>query len=190
MRYARELLSSTVVGGLLVVVPIYLAFLLLLKGVQAAAGLVRPIHALLPAWLPAANVLAFLILLIACAVIGLAVRTRTGPAVREHMEKSLFGRLPGYALFRSLTQRLAGRADSAAWKPAMVRSKTRWCLRSSWRRSTMTGIPSSCLPHRRRWPVPSMFSRARAFIPSTFRSCKPSGAYRSGGPARERSLPR
>ena len=36
------------------------------------------------------------------------------------MEMSFFGRLPGYALFRSLTQRLAGKSDENAWQPALA----------------------------------------------------------------------
>ena len=36
------------------------------------------------------------------------------------MERSLFERLPGYALFRSLTQRLAGEGRESTWKPALV----------------------------------------------------------------------
>jgi uncharacterized membrane protein len=36
------------------------------------------------------------------------------------MEKSLLERIPGYALFRSLTQRLAGDARESAWKPALI----------------------------------------------------------------------
>ena len=36
------------------------------------------------------------------------------------MEKSFFGRLPGYALFRSLTQRLAGESEENAWKPVLA----------------------------------------------------------------------
>ena len=36
------------------------------------------------------------------------------------MEMSFFGRLPGYALFRSLTQRLVGESDENVWKPALA----------------------------------------------------------------------
>lgn len=52
MKYARELVVSTVVGGALVLVPIYLAVLVLLKGMQSVGGLVRPIAALFPDWVP------------------------------------------------------------------------------------------------------------------------------------------
>jgi len=36
------------------------------------------------------------------------------------MEKTFFGRLPGYALFRGLTQRLAGESDESMWKPVLA----------------------------------------------------------------------
>ena len=49
-----------------------------------------------------------------------AVRTPRGRALREVVEKSLFSRLPGYVLFRSLTQRLAGDGRDNVWKPALV----------------------------------------------------------------------
>jgi len=120
MKYAREVVVSTVVGGVLVLLPIYLAVLVVLKGMRSVVGLVRPIAALLPDWLPAENLLSLLVVLIACFLVGAAVRTRGGRALRERMEKSFFDRLPGYALFRSLTQRLAGKSDENVWQPALA----------------------------------------------------------------------
>lgn len=52
MKHVREFVTNAVVGGLLVLLPIYLAVLLLLKGMKAVVRLVRPISALLPDWLP------------------------------------------------------------------------------------------------------------------------------------------
>ena len=59
-------------------------------------------------------------MLLVCFLIGVAVRTRLGRMLRERMETSLFERLPGYGLFRSLTQRLAGEGRENAWKPALA----------------------------------------------------------------------
>jgi len=120
MKFAREFLVSTVVGGLFVVVPVYLAILLLLKGMKSVAGLVRPVAVLLPEWVPAETLFSFLLLLAFCFGVGMAVRTRAGRLARERMEKVFFERLPGYGLLRSLTQRLAGDAEESAWKPALV----------------------------------------------------------------------
>ena len=120
MRYVREFITSAVVGGLFVVVPVYLAVLLLLKGMQSVGNLVRPLAALLPDWIPAEGLLSLLLVLVLCFFVGIAVRTQSGRAIRERLERVFFERLPGYALVRSLTQRLAGDTDEEAWKPALV----------------------------------------------------------------------
>src|SRR4029078_5457088 len=120
MKYAREFVTSTLVGGLLIVVPAYLAVLLLLKGMKSAATLVRPFAALLPDWVPAENLFSLLLVLIICFIVGVAVRTRSGRAVRERMEVALFGRLPGYGLIKRLTQRVSGASEETACTPPLI----------------------------------------------------------------------
>ena len=120
MKYAREFLSNALIGGVLVLLPVYLTVLVLLKGMKSVAALVRPLASLLPASLPAEDFLSLLLILVLCFLVGIAVRTPRGQALRERVEKSLFGRLPGYVLFRSLTQRLAGDGRDNVWKPALV----------------------------------------------------------------------
>ena len=120
MKFAREFLASTLVGGLLILLPIYLTVLVLLKGMQSVAALVRPLAMLLPAWLPAENLLSLALVVVVCFLIGVAVRTRVGGILRRWMDRALFERLPGYGLFRSLTQRLAGEGRENVWKPALV----------------------------------------------------------------------
>jgi len=120
MKAFRELVVSTVVGGLFIVVPVYLAVILLLKGMQAVAGLVRPFAALLPDWVPAERFFSLLLVIALCFIVGTAARTRAGRAARESMERLFFERLPGYGLLRSLTQRLAGDTEQSAWTPALV----------------------------------------------------------------------
>ena len=120
MKPARPFMLNPLITGLIIVIPVYLALLLLLKAMGSVVGLVKPVARLLPDWLPAANILALLLLLTICFLVGLAVRTAAGRAAREHLEKSLFSRLPGFALLRSLTQQLTGRGEEKVWKPALV----------------------------------------------------------------------
>ena len=120
MRYAREFITSTLVGGLLFVVPVYLAVLLLLKGMKSVATLVRPFTALVPDWIPAERLLSLFVVLTFCFLVGYALRTQSGRAVRERLEVVFFGKLPGYGLIRSLTQRMAGDSSESAWMPALV----------------------------------------------------------------------
>lgn len=120
MKKFGEFVGSRFLGGLLVVVPIYLSVLLLLKAMQSVVAFAKPFAMLLPEWFPAEHVLSLLIVLIVCFLVGIAVRTPAGRALRERIEKSLFERIPGYALFRSLTQRMAGKDEENVWKPALV----------------------------------------------------------------------
>ena len=120
MRKLGGSVVSTFVVGLLFVVPVYLAVLLLLKAMQSMVGLVRPLALLLPESLPAEKLLSLLLVVIVCLLIGVIVRTPAGRAARERIEKSLFERMPGYAVIRSLTQRLAGKDEESTWKPALV----------------------------------------------------------------------
>ena len=120
MKFVRECVQNTVIGGVLVVLPIYLALVVLLKVMQSLAPVVRPFTRLLPAWVPAEHLLSLVLVLLVCCLIGVAVRTRLGHRLRERLETALFERLPGYGLFRSLTQRLAGEGSDNVWKPALA----------------------------------------------------------------------
>ena len=106
-------------GGFLFVIPIYLAVLLLLKGMKSVAGIVRPLANLLPESVPADMLLSLLLVLVICFLIGAAFRTRAGNNLRQRIEKGLFERVPGYAVIRSLTQKITGSSDDKIWKPAL-----------------------------------------------------------------------
>jgi uncharacterized membrane protein len=122
MEQAMVFLSKALVRGLLIVVPVYFAVLLLLKGMKSVANLVRPLAQLLPAWVPAEEFLSLLLVLAICVAIGASVGTRIGQGVRSWMERTLFERIPGYALIRSLTQQVAGKSGESTWKAALFQS--------------------------------------------------------------------
>jgi uncharacterized membrane protein len=120
MKSIRRYLVGALVTGFIIIVPVYLSILLLLKAMSSVRGLVKPLALLVPDWLPGEDLIALLLVLILCIVVGMIVRTRAGRAVREKIERSLFERIPGYALLRSLTQRLVGEDRESVWKPALV----------------------------------------------------------------------
>jgi uncharacterized membrane protein len=97
-----------------------LAILLLLKAIQSLTGLLKSLARLLPDWLPGEEILSVLLVLVFCYLVGLAIPTSPGHAIRQRIERSVFEKIPGYALFRSFTQRLAGESEDAAWKPALA----------------------------------------------------------------------
>ncbi|HYJ39409.1 MAG TPA: DUF502 domain-containing protein [Steroidobacteraceae bacterium] len=120
MKQLGSYLLKAIVRGALIVVPVYLAILLLLKAAKSIVGLVQPIAKLLPDWFPAADVLSILLVLIVCFLIGALVHTAMGRAAKRAIEKSVLERVPGYSLFRALGQRAAGQGVDSAWQPALI----------------------------------------------------------------------
>lgn len=120
MNALGKYLTSAVVRGALILLPVYLAVVVLLSAMQSLAGVMAPIAAMLPEWVPGDALLSLLIVLLACLVVGAAALTAPGRALRERLEHALFARLPGYRLFRSVTRRLAGEDEGYAWKPALL----------------------------------------------------------------------
>ena len=120
MKESLQFAAKAVLRGFLIVVPIYLAVLLLLRAMGEVAKLVRPFTLLVPDWIPAEHVLSLLLVLLVCFLIGVAARTAAGRMIRERMERSFFERIPGYGVIRSLTQQLAGDSRDMAWKPALA----------------------------------------------------------------------
>lgn len=106
--------------GVLAVTPLYLATLFLGKFMKTFSAVVRPLVKLVPEWLPAEHILSFLVVLMVCFLIGLALHTQAGRATWGRVENSLLQRIPGYELFRSLSQQLAGQTESSSWKPALA----------------------------------------------------------------------
>jgi uncharacterized membrane protein len=122
MKRVLAFVMEAVLAGVLIAVPIYVAVVLLLKGMALVIGAVHPIARLLPDWVPGDTLLSLLLVLFVCFLIGVAVRARAGKAVRETIEKTLLERIPGYTLIRSLTHRMAGESNENAWKPALFQS--------------------------------------------------------------------
>jgi len=122
MKQALVFTTRAFLAGLLVVVPIYLAVLLLLKGMKSVAALVRPFALLLPEWVPAETALSLLLVVAICILIGVAVVTRPGRAAREAIERGVFQKIPGYGLLRNLTEQMAGKSRENVWRPALYES--------------------------------------------------------------------
>jgi uncharacterized membrane protein len=122
MKQGLAFFARTLIAGILIVVPVYLAVLLLLKGMKSVVGLVKPVALLLPDSVPAETFLSLLLVLMVCFLVGAAVRARRGRVVMERIEKTFFERIPGYALIRSLTQQMAGTSRENVWKPALFES--------------------------------------------------------------------
>jgi uncharacterized membrane protein len=120
MKNFGAYIAKTLMAGLLVVAPVYLAILLLLKAMGLFLELIGPMAKVLPESLAAREFIFLLLVLLICFIAGVIAQTPVGHAAWEQIEKTLFHKIPGYALLRSLTQRMAGETEDNAWKPALA----------------------------------------------------------------------
>ena len=57
---------------------------------------------------------------VVCLVAGFVVRTGPGLRAKNALERSVFEKIPGYALVRGLTRRVSGDEGEGAFQPALV----------------------------------------------------------------------
>jgi len=121
MRALVEFVKTTVIGGLLIVVPAYLTVILLVKALGGMMALLGPIVALLPAGLHRfAQVVAVVLVVLVCFVLGLVARTGLGRRAIGAFERRVLERMPGFAMLRSVVRRVSGTSDDALFQPVLV----------------------------------------------------------------------
>src|SRR5215472_19177112 len=96
MKTLADFLRMTLVGGLLVVLPLWVSVLLLFKVIKGALALLKPIAKLVPQTFVHHDVVALCLLILICFAVGLLIRTRVGQLIGDWLEQHLLGRLPGF----------------------------------------------------------------------------------------------
>ena len=120
MKPLFEFVKMILVGGLLVVLPLWVSLLLLFKAVKGALAVLKPIVKLVPQRFVHDDVVALCLLVLICFVVGLVVRTELGKRIGDWLEQHLLGRLPGFSIIRGMIGQFAGEKDAQSFQPALV----------------------------------------------------------------------
>lgn len=120
MRQALAFLRTTVIGGLIVVLPIWLVGLVLIRGLGQIKSAIEPLTKVTSAFAPPIAI-AVLVLLFSCFLIGLLLQTASGSRLVNRLERRFTELVPGYSLFRGLTLGATGGAQNGL-KPALIGS--------------------------------------------------------------------
>jgi hypothetical protein len=115
MKALAEFTRTTLVGGILVLLPIYLAVLLLLKALSAVMALMAPVTARVPATAELRQVIAILITLAVCFIAGIVVRTGPGGRGIQKLQRHVLEKIPGYQLLRNILACLTGDETASAF---------------------------------------------------------------------------
>ena len=184
MKLLAEFTKTTLIGSVLVILPIYLAVLLLAKAVRGLLALLTPVTAQLPAGVQYRQAAAMVLLVAVCFVVGLVLRTGPGLRAKNAFEQAVLDRLPGYTFLRGLAKRLTGHDEEQTLQPALVEIEEALVPALIVEELEDGLSPSWSRRPRRRWRAVSISCLLTASIQSTFRSPRRSPYSQSGAWAR------
>ena len=119
MRTTFDFVKTTLIGGLLVIVPVVVVAGLVGRVLGGLLGAVAPLAAWLPGGFFLREIGAIAIVLAICFVSGLVARTTLGQSLRRRLERRLEA-VPGYTMVRSLARRVAGEEEGSRFQVALV----------------------------------------------------------------------
>jgi hypothetical protein len=96
MKHFLAFLKATLLGGVIVVFPAWLAVLLVLKALAHLEIFVKPISKHLPQAIGHPRVIAILVLVGLCFLVGLAIHTAIGRRIERAAERLVLDKIPGY----------------------------------------------------------------------------------------------
>jgi uncharacterized membrane protein len=129
----KEFLKTTIVGGLLFLLPVALVLVILGYAVRLAAKVVQPISNTfhldrlgVVGGVGSVTVLAVLMLIIISFVAGILARTIVGRRITRWFEGSLLAGFPQYQLVKSMAEGLAQVESANGVRPALVSIEGGW----------------------------------------------------------------
>lgn len=124
MRRIARFFKTTAIGGLVIVMPSVILFLVFRWLFTVLTDLLEPIADLFRAQVLdieiAAQGLSLAAILVVCFILGLLVKTKIGTMFINMLESQIFYKLPGYRLVKETVNQLAGDRNASFKKVALV----------------------------------------------------------------------
>ncbi|NUT76963.1 hypothetical protein HNO86_18145 [Pseudomonas sp. C1C7] len=127
-----KFIKTTVIGGLLFILPLVLIIVLIEKAIHLLKG---PVQKLLPmfsgydvAGVTLISLATLLGLVVLCFCAGLLARTAIASRSLAAVEDKVLGNLPGYQLFKDISTRMAGLDNDSNTRVGMIAEGDGWRL--------------------------------------------------------------
>lgn len=121
----RKFILTTILGGVVFLIPFVLVVVLLGKGFRIMRVIAERVDIFLP-WdsivgLPIINLITIFFLISFCFIAGLAAKSGLGKNIQNKIDDILLNLIPGYAWLKGLTGSVSGEEVAAILKPVWVR---------------------------------------------------------------------
>lgn len=120
MKRPFELLKSALVTGLIIVLPAWLAVLLLIQLLVKLGVLVKPIATQMPKGINHPQLVAAAVFMLICLAVGLLVHTAVGRVIGRTLGENVFNRVPGYQPLRNIARQFSEMNANDGFKPALI----------------------------------------------------------------------
>ena len=121
----NNFLKSTIIGGLIFVIPFIIIVTLLLKVTKIMMIIAAPLDSLIPidqiGGVALANILAWILVIIICFLAGLAAKSLYAKRIYESIDSKLRLLIPGYAFIKGMTGSLEENSGDKYLIPVMVK---------------------------------------------------------------------
>ena len=125
MRGILEITKSTIVGGILFLLPLIVTIVIVEKAFQLARKLFGPLTRTVSEGsvlgVSLATVVSVAALLLLCLIAGLFARTVVAQSLVSRLEGSILGRIPVYGFVKSVAEGITGIENDENMKPVAVR---------------------------------------------------------------------
>ncbi len=122
----KNFLKATLLGGVMVILPVVLTFFLLRWFITLITGLINPFTRLLVEQSHIqeniADFLVIVIIILICFLVGMLIKTRLGIFIHGQVEKRILKIAPGYSLFRETAKQFLGQKRAPFSSVALVRA--------------------------------------------------------------------
>ena len=132
MKGSIDFFKTTIIGGLLFLVPAVIIILLVKSAVELTRKILMPIVKLLPAeniaGVAVEHVLAVVLIFLVCFLAGLAARTSPGAKLNAWLERAILRKVPGFGLVKRVTREMANIETQSDFSVALARIEDAWML--------------------------------------------------------------
>ena len=130
MKNLLQFVRTTLVGGILFLLPVIVLVIILGKALEVAHQLIDPLAARLPVesviGLRTQALLAVALIVLFSFFAGLLARTVLARKTVQGLEAAVLSKVPGYALFKSVSESLLGVESQGAYPVVLARLDDTW----------------------------------------------------------------
>ena len=125
MKNSIELIKTTIIGGIVFLVPLVIVTVIIGKALQLMMVIARPVDQLIPiksiAGVALVNILAIVAILVLCFLAGLVARSAFASKMGNSISAILLNTIPGYGFVKGFTDTMASSSKAAeGFTPVLV----------------------------------------------------------------------